>query len=124
MNGNVTNNKDFKQSVASDANFDDSSTINAAQLVLAEKRTSLSLMRTGISVFALPMAVVSVLIATSKYYETGEVLHLFIPVMILNAALVGLGCYLVIKSIKRIRHQDRVLLEIKRTHPALAPFLD
>jgi uncharacterized membrane protein YkgB len=43
--------------------------INEVQLVLAEKRTSLAAMRTGIAVFALPLSVLSVLVATSKYYD-------------------------------------------------------
>jgi len=53
--------------------------INEAQLVLAEKRTSLSVMRTGIAVLALPLSVMSVLIATSKYYDVINVLFFLIP---------------------------------------------
>jgi hypothetical protein len=41
--------------------------INEVQLLLAEKRTSLSSMRNGITVFVLPLSVLSILIATSKY---------------------------------------------------------
>ena len=36
------------------------------QVLLAEKRTALSSLRTGIAVFALPLSVLSVLIATSR----------------------------------------------------------
>lgn len=43
--------------------------INEVQLLLAEKRTSLAVMRTGIAMLALPLSVISVLIATSKYYD-------------------------------------------------------
>ena len=43
--------------------------INEIQLILAEKRTSLAAMRTGIAVFVLPLSVLSVLVATSKYYD-------------------------------------------------------
>ena len=39
--------------------------LNEVQLLLAEKRTSLSAMRIGIAVFAFPLSVLSVLIATS-----------------------------------------------------------
>jgi len=53
--------------------------INEVQLVLAEKRTSLSVMRTGITVFVLPLSVLSVLIATSKYYDVLQVMHLILP---------------------------------------------
>lgn len=98
--------------------------LGAAQLILAEKRTFLSLMRTGIAVFALPLATISALIATSRYYEPAEVLELFIPVMLINAILIGLGAYLVVRAIRRIRRVDRQLADLKRSHPALAPYMD
>ena len=104
--------------------FDDSKLLSAAQMILAEKRTALALMRTGISVLALPLAVVSALIATSKLYNTSDILHLFIPVMMLNLALVVFGSYLVIRSIIKIRHEERLIEKIKTTHPVLAPFFD
>ena len=104
--------------------LDDTKLLSAAQLVFAEKRTALSLMRTGISVFALPLAVVSALIATSKYYDMADILHLLIPVMILNACLVVLGIYLVTRSILKIRREERLLRKLKSTHPALAPYFD
>ena len=52
-------------------------TFNEVQLLLAEKRTSLSTMRTGIAVFLLfPLSVLSVLIATSKSYELHQVMQM------------------------------------------------
>jgi len=42
--------------------------INEVQLLLSEKRTSLSTLRTGIAIFAFPLSVLSVLIATSRHY--------------------------------------------------------
>ena len=60
--------------------------INEAQLILAEKRTSLSVMRTGITVLALPLSVMSLLIATSKYYNVLHVLHFIIPLLAINTA--------------------------------------
>lgn len=107
-----------------DPRSDDGTVLGAAQLILAEKRTLLSLMRTGIAVFALPLATVSALIATSKYYELRQVLGLFIPVMLLNAGLVVLGAYLIVRAVQRIHHTDRLMEELKRTHPALAPYLE
>jgi uncharacterized membrane protein YidH (DUF202 family) len=43
------------------------------QVLLAEKRTALASMRTGIAVFALPLSVLSALIATSRYYSMEKV---------------------------------------------------
>lgn len=94
------------------------------QLILAEKRTALSSLRTGIAVFALPLSVLSVLIATSKYYQVLNVLNFLVPLLALSAALIVLGCYLVIHSILRIRHHDRLIKELKRQHSALAEFMD
>lgn len=51
--------------------------INELQLVLSEKRTALSVLRTGIAIFALPLSVVTVLVATSRYYDVFEILGLF-----------------------------------------------
>ena len=98
--------------------------ISEIQLLLAEKRTSLAAMRTGIAVFVLPMSVLSVLIATSKYYDVIQVLHLMLPLLGLCSALVALGAYLIIRAIMRIRSQDRHIQEIKRKHSRIAEFLD
>lgn len=102
----------------------DSIAINEAQLLLAEKRTSLAVMRTGIAVLVLPMSVMSVLIATSKYYDIVHVLHLMIPLGILIFALIVLGAYLIINSIIRIRHYDQLIHEIKVDHSVIGKFID
>lgn len=98
--------------------------INEAQLVLAEKRTSLAVMRTGIAVLALPLSVMSVLIATSKYYDVLNVLHFLIPLGILNLALIAFGAYLIIRSIIRMRHYERLIHEIKLKHSLIGKFMD
>ena len=94
------------------------------QLLLAEKRTALSTLRAGIAVFALPLSVLSFLVATSKYYQPLRVLEFLVPLLALNAGLVGLGSYLIVHSILRIRHYDKVIKEIKRQHSAIAEFVD
>jgi hypothetical protein len=98
--------------------------INEVQLILAEKRTSLAAMRTGIAVFALPLSVLSVLVATSKYYDFIHVLHMIIPLLIICAALVALGTYLIIRSIIKIHHYDHVILGIKRENSQIAEFIE
>jgi uncharacterized membrane protein YidH (DUF202 family) len=98
--------------------------INEVQLILAEKRTSLSTMRTGITVFVLPLSVLSVLIATSKYYDVFQVMHLIVPLLIICAALVVLGSYLIIRSIIRIRHQENLILQLKRKHMWISEYID
>ena len=98
--------------------------INEVQLLLAEKRTSLAAMRTGIAVYALPMTVISLLIATSKHYDIVYVMHLLVPLLILCAALVLLGSYLIIRSIMRLHRYDRHISAIKRKHSTIAELID
>lgn len=98
--------------------------VSEVQLLLAEKRTSLAALRTGIAVFVLPLSVLSVLIATSRYYDVTGVIHFIIPLLLLSGALVILASYLIVRSLIRMRHQDRLILEIKRKHPVIAQFID
>jgi uncharacterized membrane protein YidH (DUF202 family) len=101
----------------------DAIAINEAQLILAEKRTSLAVLRTGIAVFALPLSVLSVLIATSKYYDFIHVLKFLVPLFILNLILVILGAYLIVRSILRMHHYDALIEQIKRKHSTIAEFI-
>jgi uncharacterized membrane protein YidH (DUF202 family) len=98
--------------------------INEVQLILAEKRTSLASLRTGIAVFAIPLSVMGLLVATSRFYEVLDVLHLFVAVMIINLLLLGLGAYLIIRAIIKLRREDRMIRDIKRKHSAIAEFID
>ena len=98
--------------------------VGEMQVVLAEKRTALSFLRTGIAIFVLPLSVLSVLIATSKYYEALNVLHFLVPLLLLSVALVGLAVYLIVHSIIRIRHYDRHIQQLKRRHSAIAEFIE
>lgn len=94
------------------------------QVLLAEKRTALSSLRAGIAVFALPLSVLSVLIATSRNYEPAHVLHFLVPLLALNVGLVALGCYLIFHSIWKIHHYDRTIKELKKKHNTVAEFLE
>jgi uncharacterized membrane protein YidH (DUF202 family) len=98
--------------------------INEVQLILAEKRTSLSVLRTGIAVLALPISALSVLIATSRYYDIRGVLPFFIPLAVLNLSLIIIGVYLIIRSIIRMRHYDRFVQEIKQKHSIISQFIE
>lgn len=97
---------------------------NEVQLLLAEKRTALATLRTGIAVFALPMSVLGLLITTSKYYEVSEVMAFLAPLLILCALLTALGGYLVVRSLLRLRHYDRIIACLKQSYPVLKHLLD
>jgi len=98
--------------------------MSGVQLLLAEKRTSLSVTRTGIAVLALPLGVLSLLVATSRYYSVAEASALFLALVILCVGLVILGAYLVVHSLHRIRHIDEMVQDLRRGHPLIQPFLD
>jgi uncharacterized membrane protein YidH (DUF202 family) len=98
--------------------------INEAQLILAEKRTSMAAMRTGIAVFALPLSVLGLLIATSRYYDVLKVLPLIIPLGIILLVLIVLGSYLIYRALRHMLHQDRMLHHLKTSHSRLSEFLD
>ncbi|MHC4943006.1 MAG: DUF202 domain-containing protein [Planctomycetota bacterium] len=97
--------------------------INEIQLILAEKRTSLAVMRTGIAVFVLPLTVLSILIATSKYYDLHQVIPLLVPLFLLCAALVVLGTYLTHRAVQKIRKYDAMILELKKENEQIARFI-
>jgi uncharacterized membrane protein YidH (DUF202 family) len=88
--------------------------IRQIELILSEKRTSLSVFRTGIAVLTLPLSVLTILIATSRFYNIFEILSLFIPLLILCVGLVVLGIYLIIKASRSIRHYDAVIKKLKQ----------
>lgn len=102
----------------------DRTIINEVQLILAEKRTSLAGLRTGITVFALPLSMIGLLIATSSHYDAVDVLALLVPFLFVNLLLMGLGVYLVIRSVVKIHREDRLILKMKRRHSAIAELID
>jgi uncharacterized membrane protein YidH (DUF202 family) len=83
--------------------------INEIQLVLSEKRTALSVLRTGIAIFALPLSVLTVLVATSRYYNIFEILGLFIPLLVICLGLAIFGVAMMLRSTRNIRRYDRMV---------------
>jgi hypothetical protein len=102
----------------------DSLTLGEIQVLVSEKRTALSTMRTGIAVFALPLSVLSVLIATSRNYNIGHVMPLLLPLLFLNLGLVVLGSWLVFHSIGRLHHYDRRIRELTQKYRSLADVVE
>ena len=91
-----------------------------AQLILAENRTSLASLRTGIAVAVTPMSIMGLLVATSRLYEIRDVLPLFLSTMAFSIALLSLGGYLIVI---RLRREDRMIRDIKRRHSSVGEFI-
>ena len=87
--------------------------INEISLVLAEKRTSLSVMRTGLAVLALPLSVLSVLIVISRYYDPGQVMYLLGPLLGICAGLTLLGVFLIYSAFRRTVALNRLIAALK-----------
>jgi hypothetical protein len=51
-------------------------------------------------------------------------MHLLVPLLVLCAALVLLGSYLIIRSMVRLHLHDKHIAEIKRKHGTIAEFID
>ncbi|TXH68601.1 MAG: hypothetical protein E6Q83_12820 [Thiothrix sp.] len=98
--------------------------INEVQLLLAEKRTSLAILRTGLAVLALPMSITTFLIATSKYYEWINVWHFLLPIIIINIILLALGAYLITHSIKKLLHYDKLIQKLTVNNQLLKQLVD
>ena len=97
--------------------------IQEMQLLLAEKRTALSMLRTGIAIFAFPLAVLSVLISTSRMYELHAVMHWLLPLLFLNLGLIALAVYLIVHALQRLRHYNQLIDGLKQKHERLAKLL-
>ena len=81
------------------------------------------MMRTGIAVFALPLSVLSLLIATSRYYDVVKVLHLIVPLGVLNLALLALGIHLVGRAERQLRKYERLINWLKAEHSKIGKFI-
>ena len=97
--------------------------INQIQLLLSEKRTSLSVLRTGIALLALPLSIFSVLIATSKYYRAADAMWMLAAVWTVNITLITAGTYLVVYALVRMRQYNNEIKKIKKQHESLSSLL-
>ena len=102
----------------------DSVIFGEIQVILAEKRTALASLRTGIAVFALPFSVLSVLIATSHYYSFHKVMPLLVPLLGLNFGLVVLVFWLIYRSIHRIHHFEQRIQDLSQKYREIGQFIE
>jgi uncharacterized membrane protein YidH (DUF202 family) len=97
--------------------------INEVQLMLAEKRTSFALLRTGVSVALVPLSLWTVLVATSRLWNPFAVLWLLVPVMVVAMGLFLLGLYLIVHALRHLRHVERVLMGLRQRDTLLEGLL-
>ncbi len=92
--------------------------------MLAEKRTALSILRTGIAIFTIPLSIGSILIATSQLYEAEKILFLMVPVLGGCTFLVALSLWLMVDAFVKLRHNDRRLDRIIEKNQFLKNLVD
>ncbi len=98
--------------------------MNEIQLLLAEKRTYLAFLRTGIAILALPLSLVSFLIATSQHYRVIRVWPLLVPLLGACVALAVFGIMMIRSAVKKIRHAEEVIRELKKKNKVVAEFIE
>jgi uncharacterized membrane protein YidH (DUF202 family) len=98
----------------------DSQALDEAKLILAEKRTHLATLRTGIAVFALPLGVVSFLITFSRHFHPQEVLLYLVPLLAACLGLAALGVCLVWRAWKGLNSVRWHLERLRRCSPVVA----
>ena len=84
------------------------------QVKLAEKRTSLAVLRTGIAVSVIPLSITTVLVALSQWYSWVENLHFLVPMYAILTGLMLLSVWLIVRSIRRIRQCDAEIVLLQK----------
>jgi len=98
--------------------------INEVELLLAEKRTSLSGIRTGLTIVALPLSVLMLLVVLSKYYDPSSVLPAIVIIGTICVVLFAFGSILILRSHNQIVECDRKIKKIKEQDKEVEALVD
>ncbi|MCB2192883.1 MAG: hypothetical protein KQI62_15030 [Deltaproteobacteria bacterium] len=93
--------------------------INEAQFLLADKRTQLATVRTGLALLAVPMSIVSVLVVTSRHYHFWDNFWYLLPLLFLCVCLLVLGFHLVLRGAVRLHRIEKALRHLISLSPHL-----
>ena len=94
-------------------------TFQKATLLLAEKRTAMTTLRTGIAISLFPLSILSFIVTmTDKLGLHSKSIPLILT-LAGNIALIGLGLYLIRRGFVRLRFHERKLAELKAEFPEL-----
>lgn len=93
--------------------------INEAQFLLADKRTQLATVRTGLALLAVPMSIVSLLVVTSRLYHFWENFLYLLPLLFICLGLLILGIHLVLRGTLRLHRIESILRRVVARSPHL-----
>lgn len=82
--------------------------LSIIRILEAEKRTHLAELRTGTAILAIPMSLLTILIATSNLYNPADVIVFVVSLLIGVIALSIIGVFLIYRSLKRIRKTEEL----------------
>ena len=88
--------------------------LNEIELLLAEKRTNFSLLRTGIAVATLPLTVAIFLIATNDFHNTFDNKFYLLAIVITLAAITASGVFMAVFASRKIKKVDVAVLKIEK----------
>lgn len=97
--------------------------MNEVNLLLADKRTSYALLRTGVTVAIVPLSLWTFLIATSKLWNPFDLIWFLIPFALVTLSLFGLGAYLILHALGHLRHTEAVLTGIRQSDTMIGELL-
>jgi hypothetical protein len=92
--------------------------IEELKFLLAEIRTSMASLRTGLMLFILPVLTVSTIIITSKHHNLMSVIRHPVAIALCSAMVLS-GAYLVIKAFIRIRVYNHQIAKIQERYGAM-----
>jgi len=93
--------------------------INEAQFLLADKRTQLATVRTGLALLAVPMSIISLLVVTSRLYHFWDNFSYLLPLLALCLGLLILGGHLIWRGAIRLHHIESGLRRVIAISPHL-----
>jgi uncharacterized membrane protein YidH (DUF202 family) len=97
--------------------------LNEIQLLLAEKRTYLSLLRTGLAVFGAPLSIVVFLLATTNFHGIFEN-HLIGGVIIGTLIFISLvGLWIFFGADRKLTRINRLIYRIKNENKRVAEII-
>ena len=93
-------------------------------LFLQEKRTILITIRIALGTIMVQISLLSFLIATSRFYQWIEVMHLLVPFVVLNLIVLGIAGYFLVGSLIQWHRLERQIVRYKKSHSRIARCMD
>ena len=91
----------------------DNLVVDEMLMLLQEKRTALKMIRIGLATLVAQISILAVLMAAAKFINWMHVLHLLIPFILLNLAVLVLAGYFIFVPLIQIGRLDREIILCK-----------